>query len=81
LSKATEVSIHQVQGHLHSVELEPVLGGSFQYVEVNARILMPGEADEPNLARLFGGDESLHRPSGGKDPVGIVEAEDFMMLQ
>ena len=80
MSKATEVSIHQVQGHLHSVELEPVLGGRFQHVEMNTRILMPGKADEPNLARLLGGHKGLHRTAGGKDSVGIVEAEDFMML-
>ena len=80
LLEAAEVRIHHVERHLHRVEREALLARHFEHVEMDVRILVPGEADVAELARL----PRLEQRSVGallvEDPVGILEADDLVML-
>jgi hypothetical protein len=81
LSKAAEMDVHQVEWHLGGIELEPVLRCCLKHIKVNPRVLVPGKADKANLTTLAGSRKSFHRPAFCEDAVGIVETENFMMLQ
>ncbi len=81
LRKASKVRIHDVDRHLHGVEVESVPVGDLEHVEVNARVLVPCEPDESHLARLLRLHHRFHRAALGEDPVGIIESNDLVMLQ
>ena len=66
LLEAAVVRVHHVQRHLHRVEREPVLARDFERVQVDARILVAGEADVAQLAGLLRLDERRCAPSSSK---------------
>jgi hypothetical protein len=79
--KAIEVRVHEVERHLHGIEMEVILFRLLKHVKVNVRVLVAGEADVPDLARPFCVEKGLHGASRRKDAVGILEANDFVVLQ
>jgi hypothetical protein len=72
--------VHDVQRHLHGVEREPVLGGDGERVEVNARILVAGEPDEPQLAGLPRLDERAVRAFLVEDAMRVLVSKHLVML-
>src|SRR5581483_4696710 len=62
-------------------EPEPVLGRHLQHPQVNHRVFVPGEADEPRLARLLGRQYRLLRPARREDAVRVFQADDFVVLE
>src|ERR1022692_1342246 len=72
--------IQHVQRHLHRVEAEAVLGSYFQHIQMNVRIFVTGESDVANLARFLGLQNGFHGSALRKYAIGIIEANDFMML-
>src|SRR5579872_5423623 len=73
--------IHNVDRHLHRVEVKGMRVGSLKHAKVYAGILVTGEANVANLARSFGFLNCLDGPAGGEDNIRIVETNDFMELQ
>ena len=53
LREAAEVRVHDVDRHLHRIEMEAMVLRHFQHVEVDVRIFVSGESDEADLAGLF----------------------------
>ena len=68
-------------GKLHGVELEPSAGRHFEHVQVNVRVLVAGEADVAELAGPLRFEERLHRAAFGEDTVGVLVADDLVMLE
>jgi hypothetical protein len=50
--EAAVLGVHEIQRHLHGVELEAMLPRHVEHVQVDMGILVAGEADVPDLARL-----------------------------
>lgn len=80
VAEAAEMRVHHVERHLHGIEVEAALGRHFEHLEVDARVLVAGEADIAQLAGFFGLDERLHGAALGEDPIGVVVAQDLVML-
>ena len=59
--EAAEMRVHHVQRHLAGVEMEAVLRGHVQHAQVNRRILVAGEPDVADLARLLRLEQRLQR--------------------
>ena len=57
-----------------------MLSRHLEHVEMDARILVPGEADVADLARRARFDQRRVRALGVEDPVRIVEANYFVVL-
>src|SRR4051812_13124545 len=79
VGEATEVSIHDVDGHLDCVEVDAMLLRRVEHSQVNDGIFVSGEADEANLTSLFGG---LHCVPCAfpENSIRRVELDDFMEL-
>src|SRR5271169_6377160 len=73
--------IHHIDGHLHSVEVKPVLVGSLKHAQMHAGILVTCEADVADFAGLFRRLNGLDGPARSEDRVRIVEANDLMELK
>ncbi len=80
LLEAAVVGIHHVERHLHGVEGELVVIGRLQHREVNRRVLVPGEADEAQLAGLLRVDERLDAAAAREAALGIVRADHLVDL-
>ena len=74
--EAAEVAVQDVQGHLHG---GPVVGLG-QHLEVNLRVLVPGEPEEADLALLLGLEGVLECSSRLEDPLGVVVVVDLVEL-
>src|ERR1700690_1735661 len=81
IQKRTEMRIHHVDRHLHSVEMKGVLVGSLKHAQMYAGILMTRESDVADLARLFRLLNSLDGSARCKDHIRIVETNDLVELQ
>ena len=55
--------------------METVRGRDFEHSQMHRRILVPGEADVPNLPRLFRIHQGFERPAGGEEAVGILHPD------
>ena len=75
------MSIHDVDRHLHGIEVEAMLLRYFHHVEVNVWILVAGETDEAYLPCLFGSNDRFHRSTFVEDSIRVVVANHFMVLQ
>src|ERR1039457_3999760 len=60
--------------------METVRGRDFEHSQMHRRILMPGEADVPNLPRLFRIHQGFERPAGGEEAVGILHPDVLVIL-
>ena len=80
LLKAAEVRVHHIQRHLHGIEVKTVCLRDLQHAEMDARILVPGEANVANFPRLLRLQQRLHRAARGKNAIGIFEANDLVKL-
>src|ERR1700692_29418 len=78
VQKRTEMSIHHIDRHLHSVEVKRVLVSSLKHAEMHAGILVTCEAHVADLARLFCFLDGLNGPARREDNIRIVEANDLM---
>jgi hypothetical protein len=78
--EAPEVCVHHVERHLDRVEAEAVRLRGVEHPVVHRRILVAGEADEADLARLARGGERLDRAALGEDAVGILEPDRLVDL-
>ena len=59
---------------------KPCSSATVEHVQVDARVLVAGEADVADLARLLRLEQRLHGAAFGEDAVGIVEADDLVEL-
>jgi len=57
------MGVHDVERHLHRVELESVIGCDLQHVEVDVRIFVAGEPDVADLACLLASSMLLQLPA------------------
>ena len=80
LAEAAVVRVHHVQRHLHRVEREAVRRGDGEHVQMDVRILVTGEADVAQLARLARLHERRVRAVFVEDAVRVVVAKDLVML-
>src|SRR5258705_3409649 len=78
--KTAVMRVRDVQGHLNGVELESVLLGHLEHVQMNARILVPSESNVTNLSCVACFQQRRVRSFVVKDTVRIFEPENFMML-
>src|ERR1039458_1907418 len=60
--------------------METVRGRNFEHSQMHRRILVPGEADVPNLPRLFRIHQGFERPAGGEEAVGILHPDVLVIL-
>ena len=51
-----------------------------EHLQMNLRIFVSGETDEPHLTLPFGVEQGLSRPARRKVPIGIVEIDHFVNL-
>ena len=80
MREGAEVGVHDVDRHLHGVEVEVVLLGDFEHAEVDGGVFVAGEADVANLAGFAGGDGCVDGAVVGEDAVGVFQADDFVEL-
>src|SRR5262249_730850 len=80
LFEATEVRVHDVEGHLHGVEREMILIGKLEHSEMDAGIFVTGESGVANLAGLLGGVNGFDSAAFGEEAVGILETNIFVKL-
>ena len=80
VSETAEMEIHDVQGHLHGIEAEVVLAGCFQHAQMNQRILVAGETDEPDLAGFLGVEHGADGAVVSENPIGVFQANHFVKL-
>ena len=78
--KAAVMSVHHVERHLRGVKHEPVCARHFQHVQVDAGILMAGEADITNLPRLPRFDERAVRSILVENAMRVLVSNDLVML-
>ena len=78
--KAPVVRVHDVERHLHRVELERALLGDFKHVEVDARVFVSGEADVTELPRFARLDERRIGAVVIENAVRILVAENLVVL-
>src|SRR5581483_1894814 len=78
--EAAEVGVHHVQRHLGGSKSEPVLAGCCEHVKMDMRVLVSGEADEPEFAGLLGLDERGVGAVLGEGTIRIFVADYFVML-
>src|SRR5664279_4337384 len=60
--------------------METVRGRNFEHSQMHRRILVPGEADVPNLPRLFRIHQGFERPAGFEEAVGILHPDVLVKL-
>src|SRR6266478_2498040 len=80
VSEAPEVRIHDVKRHLAGIKMETMLGRRLQHPEMYEWILMAGEAYVANLPGLLCLHQRLKRAVRSKEPVGIFQANVFVIL-
>jgi hypothetical protein len=74
--EAPEAGVEAVQRELDGVERE----AAGEHVEMDGRVLVPGEADETGLAFAFRPLQRLHRAPGLVVPRGVVVVHDLVDL-
>ena len=72
--------VHDVDRHLHGVEVEAVPCGDLEHAEVDWRVLVSGEADVADLACLASFHRGVDGTVIGEDPVGVFHADDLVEL-
>jgi len=75
------VGIHYIERHLYRIEMEVVICRDSQRIQVDVGIFVAGKSDVSNLAGFLCGQDRLHCPTFRENTVGIVEANNFVMLQ
>jgi len=80
MPETPKMRIHYIQGHLHRIEAEAVIGSNFQHVQMNLRIFMPSETDVANLSGFPGVEHGFVGPALCEDTIRIIEANHFVML-
>src|SRR5690242_17133187 len=78
--KTSEMRIHDIQGHLHSVETDSVNCGDFQHPQMNERILMASETDVADLACALCFHRGFDRSPFRKDSIRVFQANDLVEL-
>ena len=79
--KAAEMRIHHIQRQLHAVESKVMFCGDLQHPKMNDWVLVPGESDVADLARLFCLEHGFLRATLGKDPIRVLHPDHLVMLQ
>src|SRR5271165_2793604 len=79
--KAVEVRVHDVQGHLHSIEGELMREPGLEHLEMKCGALMTGKADVLYLSLFLSFENRFHASAAGEDPVRIGVPNDLMKLQ
>ena len=74
------MGVHDVDRHLHRVEVEVVFLRDLEHAQVDERVLVAGEADEAELALLPGVEEGFHRAVLLEDAVRVFHADDLVVL-
>src|ERR1700734_463925 len=80
LAETPKMGVHYIQRHLRRIEVKAVIRGNLQHIQMNMRVLVPGESDVANLACLPGIEESFISSAFGEYAVGIVESDNLMVL-
>ena len=73
--------VHHIQRHLNGVELEAMLRSRGQHLQMDVWTFVSGEADEADLACLFGFQYGLHSTAVGENPIWIGVANHFVKLE
>jgi hypothetical protein len=74
------VRVHHVERQLRGVERHAVLARHLERVQVDARVLVPGEAQVAHLPRGLRLHERGVRPVLGEDPVRVLVAQHLVVL-
>ena len=74
------MGVHDVEGHLHRVEGEPVLFGDGEHPQMDFRVLVSGETDVTQLSCLPRRQQGGVGAVIGEDAVRVFEAEHLVML-
>ena len=69
-------AVKHIQRHLAGVKGKVAC----QHLEMNLRVFVAGESDEPNLALPFGFEQRIGGPARSEVPIGIVLIHHFMNL-
>ena len=78
--EAAEIRIHNVQRHLHCVELEFMFFGKVEHAQMDAGILMPGKSQVAHLSCFPCFGHRLMSAGFGKESVRIFEANVLVEL-
>src|SRR5579863_451625 len=81
LFETVEVSVHHVKRHLNRIELESVLRGCGQHLQMNLWTLVAGETYKTDLPRLLSFQHGLQSAALGKDTVWIRISNHFVELE
>ena len=73
--------VHDVERHLHRVEMGFVRGCSFEHLQVNVRTLVPREPDVTHLPCLLRLQNRLHASVRRENPLRVGRPNDFMELE
>src|ERR1700761_4524591 len=80
MSEAAEVSVHDVDGHLHRVKMKIVRLGHLQHTQMNRWVLVSGETNVADFSGLFGGENRLVRSFWSEETIWIFETNVLMKL-
>src|SRR4030095_12517809 len=70
-----------VQRHLNCIESEPAFPGDVEHIQMDVGIFVTGKPDVAYLSGLSRFDKSLHGSSFREDPIGVIEANNLVMLK
>src|SRR5208282_5541111 len=79
--ETVEMGVHDVQGHLHRVELKSMLRSHCQHPKMDRRVLVTRKSDVTNLAGLPGLDHRFHATTRPKDALGVFHSNNLVELQ
>ena len=78
LAETAEVGIHDIERHLYRVEVELVLSRHLQHPQVDERVLVAGESDEADLARLLRLDDGFLSAALGEVSISAGRTQSFL---
>ena len=75
------MGVHDIQRHLHRVEMEIIFRGRLEHPKVNEWILVSGETDVADFTGLASLQHGFLSSALAKNSVRIVRSNYFMMLE
>jgi hypothetical protein len=79
--EAPEVGVHHVERHLDGIEVDAMRPRGVEHPEMHVGVLVPGEPDVPDLARLLRLRHRLVCAAVREDAIRVLEADHLVVLQ